>query len=278
MDSITNVPFLIDSGCEVSIVPKKLTNGISRYFKPCSRTIHGIGNAEIHPIGSVDVELKLGSLEPIKHKFWVTEEPMNYGIIGIDILKSSNLAVSSFNSELQHLTSNCAAKLFTAADLATSDIPSINKGEIEENKNEIPTLNTNNNMTTKHSRVFQMFLPDKKLKNHNSINLNKNTNTSCDKAATVTKRQQKILFNCIMMVPIDCKGRIIGKKGIKIKEISQTCKVHIHIDTEITYYPRREFRVYIAGNPLHCKKAMANILALILQVKKYRQYPLTIHI
>ena len=83
---------------------------------------------------SVDVELNLGSIEHIKHKFWVTEESMNYGIIGIDILKSSKLTVSSFNSELLHLPCICTAMLFTAADLPMSDILTINKGEVGENK------------------------------------------------------------------------------------------------------------------------------------------------
>ena len=67
------------------------------------------------------------------------------------------------------------------------------------------------------------------------------------------------------------------KKGIKVKEISQTCKVHIHIDTEFIY-PRKEFRVHISGNPLQCKKAMGKILELIRQVKFYQQYPLKIHV
>ena len=58
-----------------------------------------------------------------------------------------------------------------------------------------------------------------------------------------------------MMIPIHCTGHIIGKKGFKVKKISQTCKVHIHIDTSFIYYTREEFRVHISGNPLQCKKS-----------------------
>ena len=68
------------------------------------------------------------------------------------------------------------------------------------------------------------------------------------------------------MIPIDCKGRIIGEKGIKIKEISRNCKARIHVDMEFIYYPWKEFRVNISGNPLQCKMAMRQILELIRQV------------
>ena len=60
------------------------------------------------------------------------------------------------------------------------------------------------------------------------------------------------------MIPIHCTDHIVGEKGIKIKEINQTCKVHININTELIYYPRKEFRVHISGNPLQCKKSNVN--------------------
>ena len=61
-----------------------------------------------------------------------------------------------------------------------------------------------------------------------------------------------------MMIYIHCTGHIIGKKGIKIKEISQTYKVHIHISTEFIYYPSKTFREHISGNPLKCDKEWEN--------------------
>ena len=80
VDKNTHVLFLIDTGCEVSILPKKLTNGINWYFKPFIRIIQGIGESEIYPIGSVNVELKLSNFEPIRNDFWVTQDIRNYGI------------------------------------------------------------------------------------------------------------------------------------------------------------------------------------------------------
>ena len=43
-DNVTNVLFLIDSGCEVSILPKNLTYGINHYFNSFGRIIKGIGD------------------------------------------------------------------------------------------------------------------------------------------------------------------------------------------------------------------------------------------
>ena len=140
-DNVTNVLFLIDSGCEVSILPKNLTNGINHYFKPFSRTIKGIGDNEIHPIGSACVDLKLGNLETIKHNFWVTQEHRSYGILGMDILMSNKLIICPFTLELTHQSSKQTTKLFRAADLPTSVVVSINTGEVRDS-NKISTLET----------------------------------------------------------------------------------------------------------------------------------------
>ena len=51
--------------------------------------------------------------------------------------------------------------------------------------------------------------------------------------------------NCIMMIPTDCTGRIIGKNGKKIKQISRESRAYIHIDTKTVY--TKEFRVQISG-------------------------------
>ena len=77
-DSDTNVFFLVDSGSEILILPKELTNGINIHFPSQIRTIQGFGNKTTHPIGSVDVELHLGELESINHSFWVTQETRQF--------------------------------------------------------------------------------------------------------------------------------------------------------------------------------------------------------
>ena len=67
LDNNSVVLFSSDSGCEISILPKVVTNGINHYFQPQSRGIQGSGNKAIHPIGSVN--LKLVNKQPIKPKF-----------------------------------------------------------------------------------------------------------------------------------------------------------------------------------------------------------------
>ena len=71
VDNDSNVVFLMDTGSEISILPKKLTNWVNKYFPPQSRVVQGIGNGIIHPIGSADITLKLSDLNPIKHNFTV---------------------------------------------------------------------------------------------------------------------------------------------------------------------------------------------------------------
>ena len=131
----TNVIFLIDSGAEISILPKELTNGVNKYFPPQSRTIQGFGNKSIHPIGSVNVELRLGELDPINHSFWVTEETRSFGIIGLDMLMANQLAIFPSSSKLCKVGSDKTAKLFAAADLPTPVVASVNKIELVSEEN-----------------------------------------------------------------------------------------------------------------------------------------------
>ena len=134
-DNVTNVLFLVDSGCEISILPKNLTNGINNYFKPFSKSIKGIGNNEIHPIGSACVELKIGNLDIVKHNFWVTQESQSYGILGMDILMANKLTICPFALKLWHQQSNQTAKLFKAANLPTPVVLSTNSGEVNYSNN-----------------------------------------------------------------------------------------------------------------------------------------------
>ena len=133
IDNRTKVLFLVESGCEVSILPKNLTNGINHYFKPISKTIKGIGDNKIHPIGSVCVELMLGSLGTIKHNFWVTQEFRNYGILGMDILMANELTLCPFALKMSHHPSNRTTKLFKAENLPTPVVLAINTAEAKAN-------------------------------------------------------------------------------------------------------------------------------------------------
>ena len=99
---------------------------------------------------------------------------------------------------------------------------------------------------------------------------------SCNNASTVNNRQQNLLFNCVMLIPIHSKGRIIGKNGSTIKEISRSCKTSIHIDTNVINYPRKEVAVTISGTPVQCTRTMSKILHLVRLT--HRQYPLKIKV
>ena len=133
VDSETNVVFLIDSGSEISILPKELTNGVNKYFLPQSRAIQGFGNKTTHPIGSVDVELHLGGLEPIHHSFWVTQETRSFGIIGMDLLIKNQLAIFPSTFQLRGISSDRSAKLYAPVDLPDPIIASVNHINISEN-------------------------------------------------------------------------------------------------------------------------------------------------
>ena len=136
-DSDTNVIFLVDSGSEISILSKELTNGVNRYFPPQKVTIQGFGGKAIHPIGSVEVQLKLGELELINHSFWVTQEPRSYGIIGLDLLRKHKLAIFPSSGRLSSTTSKKSAKLFTAADVPTPVVALINNIELVREGNSL---------------------------------------------------------------------------------------------------------------------------------------------
>jgi len=132
IDKDTRILFLVDTGCEISLLPKALTNGVDQYFRQYSKAIQGIGDNELHPIGSVNVELKLGDLEPIRHNFWVTQEYRNYGIIGLDMLEANKLTIAPHKSELYDEASKRSVKLFTAASLPAPAVAMINKVEIKD--------------------------------------------------------------------------------------------------------------------------------------------------
>ena len=134
LDNNSEALFLVDTGCEISILPKNLTNGINHYFRPQSKTIQGISNTPIHPIGSVDVVLKIGNLENIEHNFWVTQENRDYGIIGLDFLTTYQLSISIKNLKLyQHMT-NRVVKLYTANKLPKSVVVTSHNLEVINNE------------------------------------------------------------------------------------------------------------------------------------------------
>ena len=120
IDINSNILFLIDSGSEISILPKNLTNGVDHFFKNQSRSIKGIGHEMIHPIGSVNVNLNIGELGTLNHDFWVTQEKREYGIIGLDIIKSLRLIINPITQILTNALTGNKAKLYTANEIPSS--------------------------------------------------------------------------------------------------------------------------------------------------------------
>lgn len=107
-NSNTNVFFLVNSGSEISVLLKELTNEVNKYLSPQIRTIQSFDNKTIHPIGSVAVQLRLRS------SFWVTQDLRNYGIIGLDMLVTHQLAIFPFFAQLCKMGSGRSAKLFAS--------------------------------------------------------------------------------------------------------------------------------------------------------------------
>ena len=146
LEKKSGVLLLIDSGSEVSILPKILTNGINQYFQPKSKTIKGLGNSTIYPIGSVDVDLSIGNMLLKKATFWVTKESGDYGIIGLDILKDNKLIISPHTSEILKYNLDRKARLYTAGELTTAAEGPCNKLKItsyqekSDDKNNIKSI------------------------------------------------------------------------------------------------------------------------------------------
>ena len=129
-DLDTNILFLVDSGSEISLLPKSLTNGINKYFPPNSKSIQGIGDSVIHPIGSADIKVNISELGHFNHSFWITPESRGYGIIGLDFLIANNLEILPAKSQVRSAISGRMAKLLVASDLPNPVVKSINSVEL----------------------------------------------------------------------------------------------------------------------------------------------------
>ena len=85
------------------------------------------------------------------------------------------------------------------------------------------------------------------------------------------------IINCIILIPTDCTGRIIGRKGMRIKQISRESRAtKISIDTKTNYV--RQFKVCILGNQLACLIAIRKIIQLVRQVHFHQNYPLQMYL
>ena len=111
VDETTRIPFLIDTGSEISILPRCFTEEVKDQFTPRSKTIVGIGNTKIHPVGKVEMSLKIGLSNDLTHKFWVVAEHKKFGVLGIDFLRKHRLMIIPASNELQEMDSKTSIKL-----------------------------------------------------------------------------------------------------------------------------------------------------------------------
>ena len=111
VDETTRIPFLVDTGSEISILPRCFTEEVTNQFTPKSKTIIGIGDTKIHPVGNVEMTLGIGLPNKLTHKFWVIAEHKKFGVLGIDFLRKHRLMVVPVSNEIQEMDSKAIVKL-----------------------------------------------------------------------------------------------------------------------------------------------------------------------
>ena len=117
---------MVDTGCEVSVIPKSFVDKVDKSFPPYSRSIKGIGNGHMYAIGSSTFKLHLGDLPLINHEFWVVKGQTLFGIVGIDFLRSNKLTIDLIDLKLIDNISSKTAQLFYPNDLPVSIVKAVN--------------------------------------------------------------------------------------------------------------------------------------------------------
>ena len=112
IDETTRIPFLVDTGSEISILPRCFTEEVTNQCtQKNKKTIIGIGDKKIHPIGNIEMTLGIGLPNKLTQKFWVVAEHKKFGILGIDFLRKHRLMVIPVSNEIQEMDSKARVKL-----------------------------------------------------------------------------------------------------------------------------------------------------------------------
>ena len=78
---------------------------------PRSKTIVGVCDAKIHPVGNVEITLKICLPNNLTRKFWVIAQHKTFGVLEIDFLRTHRLMVIPVSNEIQDMDSKTIIKL-----------------------------------------------------------------------------------------------------------------------------------------------------------------------
>lgn len=108
-DSHTKLTFLIDTGANISVLPKRCAQ--KRITEPCEFKLYAANDSEIKTYGLCNLEITFGLRRVFKWPFIVCD--VKQPIIGADFLRNFKLMVDLFNNRLVDLVTNlyvCGSK------------------------------------------------------------------------------------------------------------------------------------------------------------------------
>ena len=122
-DKSFNLPFLVDTGADVSILPKSSCTGYKPYQS--DRRLHAVNHSSIPTFGEKSVLLDLGLRRVFRWVFIVSA--VSFPILGADFLYHFNLSVDLRQQRLSDNTTNCStvASVISASALSPSFLSSL---------------------------------------------------------------------------------------------------------------------------------------------------------
>lgn len=154
VDKTTNIRFLIDTGAEVSIVPKSI---FSKYGQKSETTLMAANGAKISTYGRKQLTLNLQLRRNFEFSFIIAA--VDYAIIGADFLYSFDLVVDLRERKLvdkkTSLSITCISRVFNSCSPKLYPV----EGEYGSILNEFPSLKAppNFNIQVCHSTVHHIY-------------------------------------------------------------------------------------------------------------------------
>lgn len=101
-DSHTKLIFLIDTGANISVIPKRCVK--NHIVEPCDFKLYAANDSEIKTYGISNLEITFGLRRTFKWPFIVCD--VKQPIIGADFLRNFRLSVDLYNNRLIDLVTN----------------------------------------------------------------------------------------------------------------------------------------------------------------------------